>query len=52
MAGLAAGVWNGMQDFPAVETDLAAEPSLAERARAALRNRWSEALTLTAGGRP
>jgi len=49
MAGLACGFWSGVEEFPEVATDRVAEPSLGASERAALRERWSEAVALARG---
>ncbi|MGH2859362.1 MAG: FGGY-family carbohydrate kinase, partial [Solirubrobacteraceae bacterium] len=45
-AGLAAGVWRDSRELPGVEVDLVAEPAFAAGERAALRERWAEAVAL------
>lgn len=45
-AGLAAGFWDGVADFPEVTTDLIAEPSWEVSERLARRQRWSTAVAL------
>lgn len=52
MAGLATGVWAGFDEFPAVATDLVAEPSWPASERAARRERWSAAVELAAAWDP
>jgi glycerol kinase len=43
-AGLAVGFWGSADEFPQVEVDRCAHPSLSGGDRAALRDRWSEAV--------
>ncbi len=45
-AGLAAGFWDSVEDFPQVATDLIAEPSWEASERLARRQRWSDAVAL------
>jgi glycerol kinase len=49
LAGLAAGVWAGVDEIPAIAADLVAEPLLGDRA--AERERWAAARELAAGWR-
>jgi glycerol kinase len=51
MAGLAAGFWSDVHDLPAVGTDRVAEPSWRTSERDARRERWAEAVALTASWR-
>jgi glycerol kinase len=48
LAGLAAGVWDGLEALPEVSLDLVAEPGLAPTERALERERWAAARELTA----
>jgi glycerol kinase len=48
LAGLAAGVWHGVEALPEIPLDLAAEPKLAPSDRARERERWAAARELTA----
>jgi glycerol kinase len=43
MAGLAAGVWSGVDDLPEIPVELVAEPALTDTARDAERDHWAEA---------
>ena len=47
LAGLAAGVWEGPENLPAIPVDLVAEPRLAADDRAQQRERWAQALAAT-----
>jgi glycerol kinase len=49
IAGLAAGVWNHVDELPDVAVDRVVEPSLAPSERSARRERWAEAVALAAG---
>lgn len=46
LAGLATGFWSDRDEFPPLEVDRVAEPSLAGIARAGERERWAEAVAL------
>lgn len=48
-AGLATGFWADAGELPAVDVDLIAQPTLADAHRAALRERWGEAVALASG---
>jgi len=48
LAGLAAGVWDGLDALPEIPVDLVAEPELAPSRRTRERERWAEARALTA----
>jgi glycerol kinase len=48
LAGLAAGVWHGLEALPEIPLDLAVEPNLAPSDRARERERWAAARELTA----
>jgi glycerol kinase len=43
-AGLAAGFWGGVDEFPEVEVDRVAQPGVTAGERAALRERWAAAV--------
>jgi glycerol kinase len=48
LAGVAAGVWHGVEALPEIPLDLAAEPQLAPSERTRERERWAAARELTA----
>jgi glycerol kinase len=50
-AGLAAGFWGGVDEFPEVQVDRIAHPGLAANERAALRERWAAAVAVVSGWR-
>ena len=49
LAGLAAGVWDGVEAIPEIPLDLVAEPSLPDAERGRERERWAEARELVEG---
>lgn len=49
LAGLAAGVWDSPDDLPGPEVDLVAEPTWPDSERADARERWAQAVALSAG---
>jgi glycerol kinase len=49
MAGLAAGFWGSVGEFPPVATDLIVEPSLSDPVRLSLRARWAESIERASG---
>ena len=51
LAGLSGGVWASEDALPGPELDLVAEPSWSESERARARERWAEAVALSAGWR-
>ena len=51
LAGLAAGVWDGLDALPEIPLDLVAEPALAPAERALERERWAAARQLASGWR-
>ena len=51
LAGLAAGLWTGLDALPEIPLDLVAEPALAPADRAQERERWAAARALVAGWR-
>ena len=51
LAGLSGGVWASQDALPGPEVDLVAEPSWPEPERARARERWAEAVALSAGWR-
>jgi glycerol kinase len=48
LAGLAAGLWDGLEALPEISADLVVEPSLTPAERARERDRWAAARQLTA----
>jgi glycerol kinase len=48
LAGLAAGVWDGLDSLPRIAPDAVAEPALAPSQRARDRERWAQARELAA----
>jgi glycerol kinase len=46
LAGLAAGVWDGLEAIPEIASDLVAEPTLPAAEREAERERWAHSLAL------
>jgi glycerol kinase len=50
-AGLAAGFWGGVDEFPEVQVDRVAQPGLTPSDQAALRERWAAAVQVVSGWR-
>ena len=49
LAGLAAGVWDGLEAIPEIPFDLVAEPAIPARERDHERERWAQARALVSG---
>jgi len=52
LAGLSAGFWSGPDEFVETATDLVAVPRMCGEQRAALRERWAEAVRVVGAWRP